>query len=289
MCLSSRSERKHNVIRSCSRHAVSPQLPHLGLSGRGKECKDHFSGCAVHAGASVRHAGWPAICALFSVCRGQTCGQQPKSGEAAPRIMPNSLLPLTTGNGGEAIVHLPIGNWLHGFRVSFLPSTFLGLGRSISFLPGPLRSSSLLAGIPLVISSPRRLHNPTSSSGRGSATALFRPVSCHLPPLPRSSLCYDVLFSSYTPSLVQTNHPRPPDLHSATAIRPPPSTPFPPRPPRRRGWCETTATQLPEGSLGPRPRPARRGTGWSRTLGRCTLQTNAAKGLLHSSHDTDCR
>jgi hypothetical protein len=121
---------------------------------------------------------------------------------------------------------LAIGCMVFGFR--FLPSIFLSFGRSISFFPGPLRSPSSLAGIPLVISSPPHLvvstTRPPLPAGdpqlRCSGPSL---VTCHPSPAADSA-------TSSSPTLPRSSRritPRPPDLHSATAIRPPSPPPTP--------------------------------------------------------------
>jgi hypothetical protein len=121
---------------------------------------------------------------------------------------------------------LAIGCMVFGFR--FLPSIFLSFGRSISFFPGPLRSPSSLAGIPLVISSPPHLV-----------------VSTTRPPLPAG----DPQLRCSGPSLV-TCHPSP-AADSATS-----SSPTLPRSSRRITPVHPTCTlQLQSDPLPPLPSP----------------------------------
>jgi hypothetical protein len=145
---------------------------------------------------------------------------------------------------------LAIGCMVFGFR--FLPSIFLSFGRSISFFPGPLRSPSSLAGIPLVISSPPHLAVSTTRPPLPAGDPQLRCsgpslVTCHPSPAAVSATT-----SSSPPTLPRSSRRITP-VHPTCTLQLQSDPPPIPRPPRRRGWCETTATQLARGFIGPPP------------------------------------
>lgn len=203
--------------------------------------------CAVPQ--SRRHTGWPAICALFSVCRGQTCGQQPKSGEPPPDPDdPDAQLAPATrraaaGHKGYFWCQL---DWLQGFL--FLWIYYRYFSASIRRTTSSLASLFSSYSPPVwnyeysprdLLTSPSRLHTRPPLPAEDphlscSVTSVLSLVTCH--PSPRGSLCYNLLSPPSRRRITPSTRPA---LCSCN------QTPLPRH--RRRGWCETTTADLPEG------------------------------------------